>query len=295
MIIIEKINIKNGYLLIFKIVFTVILIILLYIICKYIIISNKIYSTIKENYKNMSIFYVDKGYTSSGAYIAHGGGINDFTYTNSYEAVLDSIKKGFEFIELDLLETKDGDIIAGHDWKYFKRSIGKIDYSDDPLSIKDIYNAKINNKYSILTSKLICNIMKKYENFILITDKINNFYLLKEKIPFLDRIIVEVFSVGSYYDAINCGIKYPAYSVFNMKRLKRAVRYKFPIIIVDAKMLEHSESLNIIQKLHDSHITIFIYYNKFKKKDDINFLKRYLGKTFSKVYTDKWSPMDILK
>lgn len=57
-------------------------------------------------------------------FIAHAGGaIIDkgevFTYTNSKEALLQSIKEGFKFIELDLVLDLQGEIFAAHDYKHF--------------------------------------------------------------------------------------------------------------------------------------------------------------------------------
>ena len=53
--------------------------------------------------------------------IAHaGGGIDDQIYTNSKEALLQSIKKGFILIELDLIETKDKKLVAANSWESFK-------------------------------------------------------------------------------------------------------------------------------------------------------------------------------
>ena len=60
-------------------------------------------------------------------FIAHaGGGFKDITYSNSKESVIKSIEKGFKYIELDLLETSDGFIVAAHDWKTFKKNCSRV-------------------------------------------------------------------------------------------------------------------------------------------------------------------------
>jgi len=57
---------------------------------------------------------------NSGGLIAHaGGGINGLKYTNSLEAMEQSIEHGFKMVELDLLISSDGRIVAVHDWKTF--------------------------------------------------------------------------------------------------------------------------------------------------------------------------------
>ncbi len=57
---------------------------------------------------------------NSGGLIAHaGGGINGLKYTNSLEAMEQSIEHGFKMIELDLLISSDRRIVAVHDWNRF--------------------------------------------------------------------------------------------------------------------------------------------------------------------------------
>ena len=55
-------------------------------------------------------------------FIAHaGGGIDQYIYTNSKEAIYKSIKNGFKLIEIDLQETDDEIFIGVHDWHRFKK------------------------------------------------------------------------------------------------------------------------------------------------------------------------------
>ena len=55
---------------------------------------------------------------ADGELIAHAGGaIEDLTYSNSLEALNLSVRNGFKYIEIDFLNTKNGDIILLHDWK----------------------------------------------------------------------------------------------------------------------------------------------------------------------------------
>ena len=54
----------------------------------------------------------------STSFIAHaGGGIDGKTYTNSLEALNNSINNSFKLIELDLLVTDDNKIVAQHDFR----------------------------------------------------------------------------------------------------------------------------------------------------------------------------------
>lgn len=52
-------------------------------------------ASILDNRTNLNKFYVNNGHTNPACYIAHGGGIGEFTYTNSLEAILNSLERGF--------------------------------------------------------------------------------------------------------------------------------------------------------------------------------------------------------
>ena len=251
-------------------------------------------SMISEKRTQMNRFYVSSGYQSSDAYIAHGGGIGEFTYTNCLEAVLDSLKKGFHFIEIDMIETSDGHILGAHDWKKFKSLVAYKDNSSKSLSFNKVKDLKIKEKYSILTGNNICDLMKSYPDFILVTDKIKNYKLLLKEIPFPDRIICEVFSVNGYRKALRAGIKYPAYCIWDKDSFDTAVKYKFPIVTMDAKnFFDNEDTINIVQNLHDSGVTILLFYTSFSRKDTPEFVKKYVGKAVSKIYTDIWSPDNL--
>jgi glycerophosphoryl diester phosphodiesterase len=58
--------------------------------------------------------------------VAHAGGAYlDQTYTNSYEALNLSARKGFGYIELDFSFTSDGHLVCIHDWEEsFVRAFG---------------------------------------------------------------------------------------------------------------------------------------------------------------------------
>ncbi len=56
-----------------------------------------------------------------GHYIAHaGGGVENHNYTNTLEALVYNYEQGFRFFELDIVEDIYGNLLAAHDWKYWK-------------------------------------------------------------------------------------------------------------------------------------------------------------------------------
>lgn len=77
---------------------------------------------------------------SSCSLIAHaGGGIDGVKYTNSKEALLQSIDTGYRLIEIDLLVSSDGEILGAHDWE---RYIGQLITTETPPKRTEFISTK---------------------------------------------------------------------------------------------------------------------------------------------------------
>ncbi|MBR6412135.1 MAG: hypothetical protein IKS41_03115 [Alphaproteobacteria bacterium] len=93
--------------------------------------------------------------------IAHGGGgYKGQKVLNSKEAVLNSIKNGFKYIELDLQETTDHDIVAAHDWKRF-HELTDCSSCEGAISSEEARKRKILGNQTVLTSKEINDIFMR--------------------------------------------------------------------------------------------------------------------------------------
>ena len=156
--------------------------------------------------------------------IAHAGGaFNGQIYLNSKEAVENAIKNGFHYIELDLLETSDGDLVAAHDWKMFHQLTG-FSTQEHPITQKEAQERKILKNQTVLTSKEIHDIFMSNPTLYLVTDKIQNIDLLNKKFgDFKDRIIVEVFSIERYKEVQEKGFFHPAFCVWDSEKLYQLV------------------------------------------------------------------------
>lgn len=68
--------------------------------------------------------------------VAHAAGsLNGSTYTNSLEA-LELNSQHYEFFEIDLSRTADGDLVCVHDWESFWRNFGSVESFSAPSSAK---------------------------------------------------------------------------------------------------------------------------------------------------------------
>ncbi|OQQ02069.1 hypothetical protein BK411_22540 [Vibrio splendidus] len=148
---------------------------------------------------------------NSGGLIAHaGGGINGLKYTNSLEAMEQSIEHGFKMIELDLLISSDGRIVAVHDWKSFHEMTNS--NNTGSISYKEFESKIIYDKYKTLNISTAIDILDENE-VVLVTDKIKNLALLSKYIIDKDKSIIEVFSIDKYNEAIELGFNNVALNI----------------------------------------------------------------------------------
>ncbi|MEZ9209294.1 glycerophosphodiester phosphodiesterase family protein [Vibrio splendidus] len=148
---------------------------------------------------------------NSGGLIAHaGGGINGLKYTNSLEAMEKSIEHGFKMIELDLLISSDGRIVAVHDWKSFHEMTNS--NNTGSISYKEFESKIIYDKYQTLSISTAIDILDG-NDVVLVTDKIKNLSLLSKYIIDKDKSIIEVFSTDKYNEAIELGFNNVALNI----------------------------------------------------------------------------------
>lgn len=218
------------------------------------------------------------------AFIAHAGGeIGGIANTNSKEAVLNSISKGFRFIELDILETADNELVAAHDWKNFKGMSGDKMADDTPLTHEEFTKRRILGKLTPLDALGIREIFMKHPDLYLVTDKIDNFELIvKEFGDFRERIIVEVFSRKKYEKALKAGIKYPAYCVWNgPKNIDKAIKSGFRMITIPLQEIAEREEALQRAKANDICVLSFSY--------NTNEMMKQKSKLVTMYYTDYWN------
>ena len=213
--------------------------------------------------------------------IAHaGGGIDNFSYTNSLEAINLSIKKGFKLIELDLMETSDEHFVGVNDWYKFKKdNLEEENVNNKPLSLEEFKKIKILKKYTPLTTNEINNIFTENEDIILVIDKTNNFKKINTDLSFdKNRIIVEIFNKDDFFKAIKHNIKNPMLSV-------NSEDYNFiienHIKLVSAHAQEIINNKNIYEKLIKHGVKVFAF-----TSNDVKFINENINKTFSGIYVD---------
>ena len=228
-------------------------------------------------------------------FIAHGGGAivaNEakgevFTYTNSKEALIQSINEGFRLIELDLMLDKDGDIFAAHDYKHFYGITNapnpNMEYLNDsafaPPSKDYINNAKIYGRFTPLDKDAINAIFGANPSVYLVTDKLNDFSAIENQLNFgKDRIIIEIFSVRDYFRARKMGFKY---AMFSTSDIAFALRHKIPMIAIHTSVVQSESGANLARKYIANGGCIFAY-----STNESAFINAHKGKSVSAFYVD---------
>jgi hypothetical protein len=160
-------------------------------------------------------------------YIAHaGGGIDGFIYTNSKEAVLNSIDNGFMYIELDLFLSQDENLLCIHDLYEFNKMT---ETNDTSLTIntEEFKSRVIYKKYTPLTLTEVLQMHNNY-SFILVIDKISSPQILNRFITPAnkEKMYVEALSGNDYYELLTNGYK-PMLALYKHK----IIRYLYHLII----------------------------------------------------------------
>ncbi|MBB6672022.1 phosphatidylinositol-specific phospholipase C/glycerophosphodiester phosphodiesterase family protein [Cohnella nanjingensis] len=145
------------------------------------------------------------------AFIAHAlGGIDGFSYTNSYEAFMNSYLMGYRLFEADLILTSDGELAARHDWSG-RMQPGLADPPGRPPTLPEFKTAPILGKYRPLDMNDLIRLLARYPDISLITDtKETDTSKVKRQFEYLvsqanaadpsllQRIIPEIYSPEMY-------------------------------------------------------------------------------------------------
>lgn len=147
-------------------------------------------------------------------YIAHAGGaIDGYAYTNSKEALEQSVANGYKYVEFDLLMTADSVLVAAHTWSEFNAMTGYACKKDTAPTLSEFLSRRIYGKYSPLTACDINDFFAANKNLYLVTDKISDADVLEQYFGDIkNRMVVEAFSYPHYEELLEQGYHRVLYS-----------------------------------------------------------------------------------
>ena len=156
--------------------------------------------------------------------IAHGGGAyKGYDTTNSVDALNQSIRSGYQYIELDMELSADGKIIMLHDWDrtayhYFGTSFERKIYLSEFLKLK------VHGELEVLTFDKLVPILNANPQVRIITDtKGDNLKLLEiiqEQYPaVLDRIIPQIYDYDQWQPVYSLGYQDIIFTLYTMDKI----------------------------------------------------------------------------
>jgi len=213
-------------------------------------------------------------------FIAHAGGeIDGFSYTNSVEAVINSINNEFKYIELDISLTTDSQLVCMHSPSEF---IEMTNLPDSIMLTADVFNRQtILEKYTPLSLSKLVDLQKRF-NFVLVLDKTSNPQLLDNYLADIrQHVMVESFSVKDYFELYDLGY-IPMLSLYYNGYLRPMVSLcsKYNIKWISTTVQNYRDLINI-------HILKFIFGVKVAAYTTVptKFLK-YVGSEIDLLYVD---------
>ncbi|MBR5598517.1 MAG: hypothetical protein IKW39_00590 [Alphaproteobacteria bacterium] len=114
----------------------------------------------------------------------------------------------------------------------------------------DFDKDKLLKKYSILNEESILRFFRENKNLWLVTDKIDDFSLLSDKfLEIKDRMIVEVFSVKKFREAMVFGFRNIAFNVKNKKDVKTVLENGIKMITISLRTAKNiKDELKILKE-----------------------------------------------
>ncbi len=142
--------------------------------------------------------------------IAHAcGQIDKLVYSNSKEALNNSYKHGFRFIEFDISQTKDGKFILLHD---FEETRYKLFGKKGKCNFSEFMSDKMIGGYQQLSLDDIIAWFEDHNDCYIVTDSKDADiielcqYILKKSPKLKDNLIIQIYSFAEYQHIKSLGI-----------------------------------------------------------------------------------------
>lgn len=216
--------------------------------------------------------------------IAHRGGSLSHHRDNTLKAMSSSYAKGHRFFEIDLSWTRDGNLVATHDWRSLPAN-PRLSEIDKRPALDELPNLA---GYKIPTLVEICAWINSHHDAQLITDvkayRMKSIELIKETCG-TKRIIIQIHNKGEYNHATAHG--------FNQIILSRYTEENHP-----GNTYEFIRENNVLGISIPHEFVPYYDLNKIPKnicplshtinQDEV--MKSLLNKGYCAVYTDTLSP-----
>ena len=233
--------------------------------------------------KNEKIFVIKR--------IAHaGGGLGENVYTNSFEAMQNSVENGMEYLEIDLSFTSDGELVCIHDWgKTFEQLFGQ---KSERVSLVEFEKLVQNKKeFTICTLDTLVDWLENNKKIKIVTDikdtnfNLNGLKLIKESFDeYADRIIPQIYNPEDYNAVKELGYKNIIWTLYAYSGSKDDV-YSW------VEKMEGLSAVAMFQDVAENGVStkikekgIPVYVHTINDKNIFDYLVKNFGVT--EIYTD---------
>ena len=139
------------------------------------------------------------------------GKYNDYTYTNSYEALVNCYEEGNRVCEIDFNLTRDNRLVLGHEGGSDAWMVG-LD-TTDVLTEAQFLDQKYLGELTTMSLDDLADFMRSHEDFYVVTDikgqNLNNVegcaIIAAECPDLLDRFIIQIYHISEYGQVRNLG------------------------------------------------------------------------------------------
>ena len=229
--------------------------------------------------------------------IAHaGGGINNKTYTNSYDALNINLKNGFLYFELDFLFTKDDELVCMHNWgNNFKQSFGfEIDEKVTLKEFEHLVDEK--SEFTMCTLDGLASWMNRNPSAYIVTDaKENNIRALEmihKTLPNANkRVIPQIYNPINFDSIAQIGFEQIIWTLYRFRGTNNTVlnwinRFHKPVAIT---MPKHRAKSTLPRELNKRGIPTYVHTVNTTQE-----LEEFITKFWvTEVYTDFLPPKGI--
>lgn len=161
--------------------------------------------------------------------IAHAlGGIGGRAYTNSVEALEQSLARGSQFLEVDLSFTADGDLVCFH--TKHEKYLG-IETPVAELTTAEFLNHRYTDRFTLMTLETLLRRLEKHPETYVVTDCKSDFNPCMEKVlsvaegvdpALIGRIIPQFYTVEQWRDVARMESEHGPFAtvIFTLYRTK---------------------------------------------------------------------------
>ena len=253
-----------------------------------------------------SLVYHEIQWYEESCLIAHAlGNAGEYRYTNTRDALEESISEGFRVIEVDLAKTSDGEVVCRHNWK---KDTFDVSYDGRIPDLATFEREKYFGTLTTLTARGLLEIWAEHPELYFITDVkqdentdlpeiMGKLVELAREMgleKLLDRLIVQLYNEEDY-DKINAiyPMKHWLFTFYQLPKTteaeEAAAKYSkemnFGAFTVPVKWKKTGYFVGLAA---DFKLDLFVHV-----VDEPGEIRKYMKKGIYGFYTDYWSPQAL--